>query len=66
MELYSDYLLNEYPENVDCNYVFVNIWEGKVGLQITYSSVNELFRQLEKKQALKQTHIYFVTLMQQS
>jgi len=48
MELYSDYLLNEYPENMDCDYVFVNIWEEKVGLQITYSSVNELFRQLEK------------------
>lgn len=53
MELYSNYLLNEYPEDVDSDYVFVNIWEGQVGLPITYSTVNELFRQLEKKTGIK-------------
>lgn len=53
MELYSEYLLNEYPEDVDSDYVFVNIWEGKVGLPITYSTVNEVFCQLEKKTNIK-------------
>lgn len=53
MTLYSDYLLNEYPEDVDSDYVFVNIWEGEVGKPITYSTINELFRQLEKKSSIK-------------
>lgn len=51
--LYSDYLLNEYPEDVDSDYVFVNIWSGQVGKPITYSTVNELFGQLEKKTGIK-------------
>ena len=53
MALYSDYLINEYPEDVDSDYVFVNIWEGQVGKPITYSTVNELFNQLEKKTGIK-------------
>lgn len=53
MALYSDYLINEYPEDVDSDYVFVNIWEGKVGKPITYSTVNQLFSQLHKKTGIK-------------
>lgn len=49
MTLYSDYLINEYPESIDSNYVFVNIWEGKLGSPITYSTVASLFTRLEKK-----------------
>lgn len=59
MALYSDYLINEYPEDVDSDYVFLNIWEGQVGLPITYSTVNELFRQLERKTGIKATpHLF--------
>ncbi|MBD2777070.1 tyrosine-type recombinase/integrase [Iningainema tapete] len=49
MTLYSDYLINEYPESIDSNYVFVNIWEGKLGSPMTYSTVASLFTRLEKK-----------------
>ena len=53
IKVYSDYLLNEYPEDVDSDYVFINIWDGKVGKPITYSTVNELFRQLHQKTGIK-------------
>ncbi len=49
MTLYSDYLIDEYPEDVDSDYVFVNIWEGKAGSPMTYSAVASLFNRLEKK-----------------
>lgn len=59
MELYSNYLLNEYPEDVDSDYVFVNVWSGEIGKPIIYSTVNELFRQLEKKTGIKATpHLF--------
>jgi integrase/recombinase XerD len=49
MTLYSDYLINEYPENVDSDYVFINIWDGQVGSPIAYPTVASLFSRLEKK-----------------
>lgn len=49
MTLYSDYLIDEYPEDVDSDYVFVNIWDGAVGSPMTYSAVKSLFHRLEKK-----------------
>lgn len=49
MTLYSDYLIDEYPENVDSDYVFVNIWEGQTGSAMTYSGVASLFNRLSKK-----------------
>lgn len=49
MTLYSDYLIEEYPEDVDSDYVFVNIWEGEIGNPMTYSAVASLFNRLEKK-----------------
>lgn len=59
MEVYSDYLLNEYPENGDSDYMFVNIWAGQVGKPITYSTVDELLAQLEKKTGIKANpHLY--------
>lgn len=53
MRLYSDYLIKEYPEDIDSDYVFVNIWEGKIGAAITYGGVNSLFRRLHKKTGIK-------------
>ena len=49
MTLYSDYLINEYPESIDSNYVFLNIWEGKLGSPINLSNLASLFTRLEKK-----------------
>ena len=49
MTLYSDYLIDEYPEDVDSDYVFINIWEGQAGTPMVYSTVASMFRRLEKK-----------------
>lgn len=49
MKLYTDYLIEEYPEDVDSDYVFVNIWEGERGTPMTYAAVDSLFRRLSKK-----------------
>lgn len=49
MKLYTDYLIKEYPEDIDCDYVLVNIWEGKRGSPMTYAAVDSLFRRLRKK-----------------
>ncbi len=49
MTLYSDYLIDEYPEDVDSDYVFVNIWDGEPGSPMTYSAVASLFTRLNKK-----------------
>lgn len=49
MKLYTDYLIEEYPEDIDSDYVFVNIWEGECGTPMTYAAVDSLFRRLSKK-----------------
>lgn len=49
MTLYSDYLIDEYSEDFDSDYVFVNIWEGHIGSPMTYSAVASLFNRLKKK-----------------
>lgn len=53
MKLYADYLIDEYPEDVDSDYVFINIWKGKPGTPMTYAAVDSLFRRLKKKTKLK-------------
>ncbi|BAY14174.1 tyrosine-type recombinase/integrase [Calothrix sp. NIES-2098] len=59
MTLYSDYLIYEYPEDLESDYVFINIWEGETGNALTYSSVAALFRRLEKKTGIKTSpHIF--------
>lgn len=55
MGLYSAYLSEEYPEDIDSDYLFVNIWEGRIGQPITYSTVTGLFRRLSKKMGIKVT-----------
>ena len=51
MQFFSDYLIDEYPEDIDSDYVFVSIWSHKVepGTPLTYSAVDSLFRRLRKK-----------------
>ena len=59
MALYSDYLIYEYPLEKESDYVFINIWEGKKGSALSYSSVAALFRRLEKKTRIKTSpHIF--------
>ena len=38
---YSDYMFSEYGE-VDSDYVFVNLWSGRIGAPMTYSAVHDL------------------------
>lgn len=48
MSIYSKYIIEELDE-VDSDYVFVNLWGGKIGHPMTYESVADLFRRLHKK-----------------
>jgi integrase/recombinase XerD len=53
MVLYADYLTNEYPEDIDSDYLFVNIWEGRIGHPMTYSTIQALFTRLSKETGFK-------------
>lgn len=59
MSLYSEYITTEYPENIDSDYLFVNIWEGRVGYPLTYSTVQALFNRLSSNTGIKVTPHYF-------
>ena len=48
MCLYADYLVYEFDE-IESDYVFVNLWEGERGRPMTYGSVADLFRRLSRK-----------------
>jgi len=54
MEIYSLYLIEEYPESHTTDYVFVNIWRKPYGQPMTYSSSRTLLDTLRRK-----TGIYF-------
>jgi integrase/recombinase XerD len=47
VRLYSDYMHTEYGE-VDSDYVFVNLWSGRVGEPLTYASVHKLVEQIRR------------------
>lgn len=46
MRLYAEYLIAEYPETLDSDYVFVNLWSGQIGQPMTYQTVAALLRHL--------------------
>jgi len=46
MRLYTDYLIHEYSEDLDSDYVFVNLWSGQIGQPLRYQTVVALLRQL--------------------
>ncbi|KYC34616.1 recombinase XerD [Scytonema hofmannii PCC 7110] len=50
-KLYYDYFIYDYPEDVDCDYVFINLYSSNVeiGTPMTYNGVNSLFRSLESR-----------------
>jgi integrase/recombinase XerD len=53
LKLYSSYLIEEYPDDIDCDYVFVNCWDGEIGKPMQYGTVEGLFNRLEKKTGIK-------------
>ena len=56
MQWYSAYLIDEYPEDVDCDFVFVVIkalGTGENGKPLAYKTVDSLFRRLSKKTGIK-------------
>jgi integrase/recombinase XerD len=58
MRWYSAYLIDEYPEDIDCDFVFVVIKApglGVVGDPLTYKTVNSLFRRISKKTGIPAT-----------
>jgi integrase/recombinase XerD len=48
LKMYNDYLIHEYPEPTS-NYVFVNIWEGNLGMPMNPNVLNTMFTRLSKK-----------------
>ncbi|ELS03577.1 site-specific recombinase XerD [Xenococcus sp. PCC 7305] len=58
MGLYSQYLENEFMEVLQddfSDYVFVNLWDGKIGSPMTYSNVMALFCRLKRKTGIAVT-----------
>lgn len=56
MQWYSAYLIKEYPEDIDCDFVFIVIKapvKGEVGTPLTYKTIDSLFRKLSKKTEIK-------------
>jgi integrase/recombinase XerD len=47
MALYTSYLVEEFGET-DSDFVFVNLWGGKIGQPMTYAAVIDLFRRMSK------------------
>lgn len=52
MELYTDYLINEL-EDIESDYVFVNLWAEPIGRAMRYPAIIDLFKRLEKNTGIK-------------
>ncbi len=53
LKIYNDYLVYEYPASAESGYVFVNIWEGGVGMPMNPNVLNTMFYRLSKKTGIK-------------
>ncbi|MBD2771975.1 tyrosine-type recombinase/integrase [Iningainema sp. BLCCT55] len=56
MQWYSAYLCDEYPQDIDCDFVFVVIKvlaKGEIGRPLAYKTIDSLFRRLSKKIGIK-------------
>ena len=51
---YSDYMHAEYGE-IDSDYVFVNLWSGRIGAPMTYSAVHDLVGQIRARTGVEFT-----------
>ncbi len=48
MRLWSDYMHEEYGD-LDCDFVFVNLWGGRVGRPLSYSNVDRIVERTQQK-----------------
>jgi integrase len=48
VRLHSDYMHEEYGD-LDSDYVFVNLWAGRVGRAMRYASVDEIVRRTRRR-----------------
>jgi site-specific recombinase XerD len=48
MRLWNDYMHEEYRD-LDCDFVFVNLWGGRVGRPLTYSNVDRIVERTQKR-----------------
>jgi integrase len=58
IRMYSDYLHEEYGQ-LDCDYVFVNLWAQPVGEPMSYPSVDRLVRRLRERTGIWFTPHHF-------
>jgi len=54
VRLYSDYMHAEYGD-LDSDYVFVNLWSGRIGHAMTYASVHKLVDRLQDRTGIEFT-----------
>lgn len=52
MGLYTDYMVHDFGD-IGSDYVFVNLWDGKIGRPMTYNNVAALFRRLSNVTGIK-------------
>ncbi|OTN81941.1 transposase A [Enterococcus faecium] len=55
MSLYTDYLVYEYSEELEHDYVFISLKEGYFGKPLKYQSVLDLVRRIVKKTGIEFT-----------
>jgi site-specific recombinase XerD len=48
MRLWNDYMHEEYRD-LDCDFVFVNLWGGRVGRPLSYSNVDRIVERTQQK-----------------
>jgi integrase/recombinase XerD len=48
MRLWSDYMHHEYRD-LDCDFVFVNLWGGQAGRPLTYSNVDRIVERTKRR-----------------
>lgn len=71
MVLYTDYLVEEYPQEIDSDYVFVVLSGPRLGQALSYGAVTSLFQRLGKKTGIVThahvfRHTHITELMQQN
>jgi integrase/recombinase XerD len=47
MRLWNDYMHEEYGD-LDCDFVFVNLWGGQVGRPLSYSNVDRIVERTQR------------------
>jgi integrase/recombinase XerD len=48
IRLWSDYMHEEYGD-LDCDFVFVNLWGGRIGQPLSYSNVDRIVERTQRK-----------------